>query len=83
VTEENEKADGFTQAEWTAAMEMHFRNEPKSPQAERLVTLVLEAAASAAKAPEKQERTSRGARRRKALGAVLADLLKLEVDGKV
>lgn len=72
--------DGFTQSEWQDAGEMSLRCEALSVPANTLVDTLL---AGLAFADQKQQRPSTLGRRRKALEALLADLLKLHAAGRV
>jgi len=69
--------DHFTQTEWVEAGWMYLRNEPKSDEAKALVDTIL------AGLPLEPARPTTVARRRVALGALLADLLRLAEEGQV
>lgn len=72
--------DAFTQSEWENAAELSLRCEPRSETAKALIdTLIAGLPFPDAKAP----RPSTVERRRKALGALLADLLKLHSKGLI
>lgn len=73
--------DGFTQAEWEDAGELSLRCVPHSKAAVALVDTLL--GSLPFPAPKKMLKVSTVSRRRKALGTLLADLLKLKAGGYV
>ncbi|MET3712612.1 hypothetical protein ABIC65_003330 [Sphingomonas trueperi] len=76
------KRDGFSPAEWKAAGEIHLRSAAVSPEAVAFATMALGAAAKATGASTKQSRPSNGLKTRRAVEALLADLLRLYVEGQ-
>ncbi|MET3725873.1 hypothetical protein [Sphingomonas trueperi] len=76
------KRDGFSPAEWKAAGEMYLRSVAVSSEALAFSAMALEAAQKANGASTKQSRPSNALKMRRAVQALLADLLRLYVQGQ-